>query len=65
MSKPKMPKPIPAPAPPPPPVKKVKKLNTENKRATRKATKRRGTASLTVQRPTINTGTSGGTGVNY
>lgn len=65
MSTPKMPDPVPTPAPPPPPVKKVKKLDTTKKRAMRKSAKSRGTASLTVQRPSVNTGTSGGTGVNY
>lgn len=65
MSSPKMPEPAPTPAPPPPPVKKVKKLNDSAKRATRKSNKSRGTKSLTVTRPSVNTGVGGGTGVNY
>ena len=64
VSSPKMPPPPPPPAPPPPPTKKVKKLD-DPKRMSRKTSKRRGVKSLTIARPSVNTGVSGGTGVNY
>jgi len=66
LSSPKMPEPTPPPAPPPPPTKKVKKLDTSARRESRATGKRRGVQSLTIRRkPSVNTGVSGGTGINY
>ena len=65
LSTPKMPPPEPPPAPPPPPTKKVKKLDDTARRTSRKMSKARGVKALTIRRPSVNTGVSGGTGVNY
>ena len=65
MSAPKIPEPTPPPAPPPPPTKVAKKV--ENKSLSKTgASKKRGTSSLTIRRPSVNTGSSGiGSNVPY
>jgi hypothetical protein len=63
MSSPKMPE-TPTPAAPPPPTKKVKKLDDPNRKS-RQSNKTRGVKALTIRRPSVNTGVSGGTGVKY
>ena len=65
MSAPKMPEPTPPPAPPPPPTKVAQKV--ENKSLSKTgASKKRGTSSLTIRRPSVNTGSSGiGSNVPY
>tara|TARA_B110000483_G_scaffold42301_1_gene52583 strand:+ start:220 stop:423 length:204 start_codon:yes stop_codon:yes gene_type:complete len=64
-SAPKIPDPVPPPAPAPPPVKTARKI--ENKALkSRSSVKKKGTSSLTVQRPTVNTASSGsGVNVSY
>lgn len=65
-SPPKIPDPVPPPPPPPAPTQMAEKV--ENKGLKSKAVKKKtsGTASLTVRRPTVNTGSSGsGANINY
>lgn len=61
MSSPKVPDPVPPPTPPPAPTKVAQKLAT--KRTPKGASKKTGTSSLTIRRPSVNTG-SQGTGSN-
>lgn len=65
MSAPKMSTPPPPPAPPPPPTKVAKKV--ENKSLNKAgASKKSGAGSLTIRRPSVNTGSSGvGSNVPY
>ncbi len=64
-SAPKIPDPVPPPAPPPPPVQTAKKIEKKALKS-RSSTKKKGTSSLTVQRPTVNTGSSGsGANLSY
>jgi len=64
-SAPKIPDPVPPPAPPPPPVQTAKKIEKKTLKS-RSSTKKKGTSSLTVQRPTVNTGSSGsGANLSY
>lgn len=65
LSTPDIPEPPDPPAAPPPPTKKVKKLQKAGGRLTKSASKKMGVGSLTIKRPTVGTGVSGGTGANY
>jgi hypothetical protein len=61
-STPKMPPPPPPPAPPPPPLAMAEKA-VPKRAVEADAKKRRGTQQLTIRRPSVSMGASGGTGV--
>ena len=61
-SSPDIPPPPPPPAPPPPPLPTAEKAVT-SRQAKPQQKRRRGTAQLTVRRPSVSMGGSGGTGV--
>jgi len=62
---PKITPPPPTPPPPPPPVKTAAVVQPASKRGAGRGTKkRRGTAQLTVKRPSMGSYTGGGSGVN-
>ena len=62
MSSPDIPPPPPPPAPPPPPLPLAEKAVT-SRQAKPQQKRRRGTSQLTVRRPSVSMGGSGGTGV--
>ena len=62
MSSPKIPPPPPPPAPPTPPLPLAEKA-VSSRQAKPQQKRRRGTAQLTVRRPSVAMGGSGGTGV--
>jgi len=61
-SSPDIPPPPPPPAPPPPPLPTAEKAVT-TRQAQPQQKRRRGTSQLTVRRPSVSMGASGGTGV--
>jgi hypothetical protein len=64
-SKPKIPDPVPPPAPPPPPEPVAERVDNDALKKRAQA-KKSGASSLTVRRPTVNTGSSGtGANINY